>query len=338
MTGISIVGRGLASLTAAWLLCETGFHAIICGSVSGPTRRIALNPSTVDLIEALFEIRLADNESAQWVHRRSMIGWDNRQGVQLEWPSLTINADSLAADIDNRLVQRFGNRVTSVSVSPSQEHALVIDTIGPHHPQYRNHDGRLTFGRRVSTACRLQTTRQRDEILVERSADSWLCLLPAMMDCWTLYVVTASPSLDPEDSVVKAIESSSLRGEITNRTPAEPWRSVAPVLHHPLATMTRIRAGEAAFTFDPLCGDGTGFAIRSGVLASTVAADAMRQELRGLEYYQFRLNRAFRAHLRACCESYGGWNTPNWRQEVETMNRGIAFLEHALTTHSYAAV
>lgn len=325
MSEIWIVGRGLASLTAAWLLCEKGIHPALCGSFSRSTRRIALNTSTVELIETLFGVNLAENQSARWIHRRSMIGWD--AGSSRPWPSLAIDANSLTAAIEQRLVQRFGDRVTFATAAPSQEPALVIDTIGPQHPCYCNHVGRLSFGRRVSTACMLRTTRPLDEVLVERAADSWLFLLPATMDHWTLYVVTAAPHLEPDDSIVKAIESSSLNGEIADRTPAEPWHCVAPILHHPLATPRRIRAGEAAFTFDPLCGDGAGYAIRSAILASTVAADVMRQELRGLDYYQFRLNRAFRAHLEACCEYYAYWDTPDWRYEVESMNRGVAFLE-----------
>ena len=337
MMDILILGRSLASLTAAWILCEKGIQPIICGPSSRSMRRIALNASTVELIETLFGIHLAENESARWIHRRRMIGWGNKQDAPLEWPSLAIEANALTADIDRTLVQRFGDQVTFATNFPLQEQALVIDTIGPHHPRYRNPTGRLTFGRRAATACMLRTTRPFDEVLVERTADSWLFLLPAMMDCWTLYVVTAAQDPDPEDSIVKAIESSSLRGEVADRTPAEPWHSVAPVLHHPLATKNRIRAGEAAFTFDPLCGDGAGYAIRSGVLASTVAADVIHQELRGLEYYQFRLNRTFRAHLQACREYYAGWNTPDWRHEVDSMRVGVAFLTDAMPRDLLAA-
>jgi hypothetical protein len=337
MMDILILGRSLAALTAAWLLCEKGIRPIICGISLRSTRRIALNASTVELIESLFGIHLTANESARWIHRRSMIGWGDEQEAPREWPSLAIEANELTADIERTLLQRVGDQVAFATAAPAQDQAMVIDTIGPHHPCYRNLTGRLTFGRRAATACTLRTTRPFDEVLVERTADSWLILLPATMDCGTLYVVTAAQEPDPEDSIVKAIECSSLRGEVADRTPAQPWHLVAPVLHYPLATRHCIRAGEAAFTFDPLCGDGAGYAIRSGVLASTVAADVLRKELRGLDYYQFRLNRAFRAHLEACLECYAGWNTPDWRHEVDSMSRGVTFLTETMPREQLAA-
>lgn len=338
MREVWILGRGLASVTAAWLLCEKGLQPVICGPLSRSARRIALNPSTVELIETLFGIHPAANESAQDLHRRSLIGWDDQPDSSQAWPSLAIDAEALSAELDQRLIQRFGDQVTFATESPAPDSALVIDTLGPHHPHYRHQAGRLTFGRRASAACTLRTARPRDEVLIERTADSWLFLLPTRRNDWTLYVVTAVPDSEPDDTVTKAIDASSLRGQIVDRTPAETWSSIAPILHHPLATANFLRAGEAAFTFDPLCGDGVGYSIRSAILAATVAADVMHQEFRGLEYYQFRLSRAFRAHLEACCQYYDGWNTPDWRQEVESMNRGIAFLQSAIPSDRLTAL
>lgn len=327
MTDILIHGRGLAALTAAWLLCEKGFCPVICGAASKSTRRIALNSSTVELIETLFGVRVAENESVRAIHRRRAVGWDDSQDMSVPWLSLAIDSNSLTADIDQQLLRRFGDQVSCPTTPPSVQYQLVIDTIGPHHPQYRSECERLTFGRRVSTVCTLRAARPLDEVLAERTAAGWLFLLPSAMDLWTLYLVTASPDSEPEKSIVNAIECSSLKGKVSERTQAEAWFPAAPILHHPLVTQNLIRAGEAAFTFDPLCGDGVGFAIRSGVLASTVAADVVRQERRGLNYYQLRLNRAFCAHLEACCQYYSQWTTPEWQREVATMHQGIKFLE-----------
>lgn len=191
---------------------------------------------------------------------------------------------------------------------------------------YRDHGGRLTFGRRVSTFCVLRTTRPLDEVLLERTGDGWLFLLPATMDYRVLCVVTASPDPVPVDSMARVIELSSPKGSKVERTPATAWHPVAPILHHTLIAKNVIRTGEAAFTFDPLCGDRAGYSIRSAVLASTVAADVLRQELRCLDYYQFHLIRTFRAHLQACCQDYNLWNTPDWQHKVASMKQGIAYL------------
>jgi hypothetical protein len=76
-------------------------------------------------------------------------------------------------------------------------------------------------------------------------------------------------------------------------------------------------------SFDPICGDGTGNAIREGILAAAVVRSsddpaALR------DHYSARLTAGFRRHLELCRQYYRtGGNGPWWRAELEALDRGI---------------
>jgi hypothetical protein len=77
--------------------------------------------------------------------------------------------------------------------------------------------------------------------------------------------------------------------------------------------------------FDPICGDGTGNAVREGILAAAVVrAAGDPDDLRA--HYTARIVAGFRRHLELCREYYrtggtGAW----WRHELEALDRGIAW-------------
>lgn len=84
----------------------------------------------------------------------------------------------------------------------------------------------------------------------------------------------------------------------------------------------------AALAFDPLCGDGTGNAIREAILAAAVVRAAHRgvpvPDL--LNQYQNRLMRALGRHLHICCEFYtAGAQGPRWDAELASIDRGLEF-------------
>ena len=101
-----------------------------------------------------------------------------------------------------------------------------------------------------------------------------------------------------------------------------------PRIADPLCGPGWLCGGTAALAFDPLCGDGTGHAIREAILASAViraaAQGANMDDL--LAHYRARLVAGFRRHLKVCREFYatggpGDW----WRSELELIEKGIAW-------------
>jgi flavin-dependent dehydrogenase len=78
-----------------------------------------------------------------------------------------------------------------------------------------------------------------------------------------------------------------------------------------------LACGAAALRFDPLCGEGTGHALREAILASAVlkahAGGESWPEICAL--YEARLRAGFRRHLEQCLALYESGGTSAWWQE-----------------------
>ncbi|HKR21998.1 MAG TPA: hypothetical protein VJS17_05345 [Pyrinomonadaceae bacterium] len=102
-----------------------------------------------------------------------------------------------------------------------------------------------------------------------------------------------------------------------------------------------LATGTAACSYDPLCGDGTGYAIRAAILAAAVLEGIDRGTTREglLTYYKLRISYAFYTHLRSCVSLYSTASYADiWRGELDNMEEGISALEKELsrmTTNHY---
>ena len=105
---------------------------------------------------------------------------------------------------------------------------------------------------------------------------------------------------------------------------------IAPRLSASLCSENRIAVGDAAFTVDPLRGDGVGYALRGALLAQAVIA-AIENGLdrrRCLVHYEKRIHDAFAGHLRGCCIHYRAARSPLiWAREITAMEELAARLD-----------
>ena len=107
-----------------------------------------------------------------------------------------------------------------------------------------------------------------------------------------------------------------------------------PRIAWPLCGKDWLACGTAALAFDPLCGDGTGHAIREAILASAVVRAAAKganvNEL--LTHYQARLVAGFKRHLAVCREFYqSGGVGPWWDFSLESVQEGLIW-QHPLNS------
>lgn len=103
-----------------------------------------------------------------------------------------------------------------------------------------------------------------------------------------------------------------------------------PRIVWPLCGTGWLACGTGALAFDPLCGDGSGNAIREAILAAAVIRaienGADPDEL--LAHYRDRLLAGFSRHLEVCGEYYrGGGSTQWWTAQLESVQRGLAWCE-----------
>jgi hypothetical protein len=94
-----------------------------------------------------------------------------------------------------------------------------------------------------------------------------------------------------------------------------------------------LACGSAAMTFDPLCGEGVGNAVREAILASAVIRAAVQgsavESL--LAHYSARLTNGFLRHLQMCHHYYStGGTGPFWSSELQLLHRGIESLSARL--------
>jgi len=184
------------------------------------------------------------------------------------------------------------------------------------------------FGTRTAKASRvkLKTGHDVHTCWVESLERGWLFLLPGNGgEGWLLSVGDVASSLLGESRVVAAQIS-------------EVASTAGSFLCHPriaevLCAPGWLACGTAAMSFDPLCGDGAGYASREAILgAAVVRAVAAGGDVDAImAHYRTRLVAGFKRHLEVCLEFYQtGGSGPWWNQEVNSLRGGLEWCRQQL--------
>jgi flavin-dependent dehydrogenase len=102
---------------------------------------------------------------------------------------------------------------------------------------------------------------------------------------------------------------------------------IAPAVRHPLVGDSWLAMGSAAMALDPICGDGTGQALRGGLLAAAVvtAAEEGGDRTTPVGHFERRLLRSFGAHLAACARFYQpALFGAHWQREIAAAQAAAA--------------
>jgi hypothetical protein len=163
------------------------------------------------------------------------------------------------------------------------------------------------------------------------------CWIESLDDGW-LFLISTSPTAGWLISVGSANlleQSKVIAPQIASSTATSGAFPAYPRMLDPLCATGWLACGTAAMTFDPLCGDGTGNAVRESILAVAVirAAAAGESSEPLLAHYRARLTAGMLRHLELCRAFYesanrGAW----WEQERSALDRGIAWCRQSLTT------
>jgi len=177
------------------------------------------------------------------------------------------------------------------------------------------------FGTRMAAAMQVSPKDGSDPTAcwIESIESGWLFLLPGAPGAGWLLAAGGSPEclLNRSRLIVKQIEG--LVGRET-QFPSHPR------IAWPLCGSGWLACGTAALAFDPLCGDGTGHALREAILASAVvravAKGAKPEDV--LAHYRARLLAGFNRHLELCRGFYfSGRSGPWWDSELDAVHRGL---------------
>lgn len=175
------------------------------------------------------------------------------------------------------------------SIAEDDDADWIVDATG--RPSSDGHCG----GERVGYATRSHESTSMNSILATESG-------------WTF----ASPHPDGGTAAVSVVPNRAHDFDVP----------IAPRISAVLCDANRIAAGDAAFTVDPLRGDGVGYALRGALLAQAViiAVEKGIDKRRCFAHYENRIHDAFVGHLRGCCIHYRAARSPLiWARDVAAM-------------------
>lgn len=313
---VILEGDGIASVCAARLLTDAGVR---CALIAPPRPKLAailLSEQTRHLLCDLFPQDGGPDLFAGFprITRRIVLWGQGGSPVDLPHRGIVVAEESL--------LHRLWQRVPEVRREEGPEGKAIH--LRATRSAVTSLDER-TFGVRTGRIASVELTVEAapERCWVESVSAGWLFLL-------TLSGRTAS--LIAVGGAVSALlsESRLIRpnvGAILSEGPSIP---VYPRLLQTLAGPDWIACGTAAMSFDPLCGEGTGHAIREGFLAAAVLRSALAgtdPELLA-QHYTARLRQGMLRHLQACLPFYEtGGSTRFWTEEAEALQRGIIDLQ-----------
>lgn len=313
-TRVQIAGSGIAALSIAQLLSQSGIPYAIEPDGAKQQRSVLLSSQTIQLLSAIH--RTERFVQLGWpIQRRSVLWSDATEPVTVEHQGISISESRLTDEFRSRL--RGSHKNTSVPASSG----WLIET-----QLWANSGDTLTrYGERRTT---FQTVTLRS------SADSRCCFTESVSTGWLFLLPTSNTEAallctgyHPEEVLAESrLVARQMERASVFSTPV----NIAPAMAHELTGPGLIRAGSAALRFDPLCGEGVGNAAREAYLAAAVLRAADRGEaVQGLlAHYATRLQQAFLRHLLVCRSFYDiHQETAFWRSELEHLETGIAAMQ-----------
>ena len=178
-----------------------------------------------------------------------------------------------------------------------------------------------SFGDRTARALpvRLRDGADHSACYVESLPGGWLFLIPSGQSTGWLLAVGRAGDLWSGSSRLVSGQIAEVIGEAAQF-------SSSPRITWPLCGPGWLACGTAALGFDPLCGDGSGNAVREAILAAAVlrALERGGDEGQLLTHYHSRLVAAFQRHLEMCAQFYRtGGSTAWWRAQIEALHDGM---------------
>jgi hypothetical protein len=301
---VAIRGSGVAASCCAHLLRDAGFSLSL---TEGPRPRIPallIGEPTQALLRDLY--RRPDLFDGLFQIDRRVVAWGpNSEPVELPHRAAVIS--------EAALLDRLGPARANDS---AREPDWTIYASRPLPTGVDEH----AFGFRTASATAVTLKPpQASACFIESLEGGWLFLIPE--SSYTGWLISVGGARD------RLLAHSRLIAPLVDVSAGEGGTFAAyPRMIDPLCAWGWLACGTAAMTFDPLCGDGTGNAVRESILAAAVirAAHAGDQTDRLVAHYRTRLIAGMSRHLELCRSFYASANCgPWWQRELEALDQGI---------------
>lgn len=301
---VAIRGTGVAAASCAFLLRSAGFP-VQTMSADRPRLPVILLP---DSSRALLSDVLTLKEAFRNVHRieRRVVQWG--PGC-----SPVVIPHSAAVVSERYLLQQVPSGSEADAPSEHPDWTIVCD---------RSASGdrvQHVFGTRRATVAAVHISEACDAAAcwIESLTDGWLFLIPERTGAGWLISVGAAPESNLQRSQL-------IRAQVRSVEPGGREFASSPAVLWPLSGPNWLACGSAALRFDPLCGDGTGHAVREAILACAVIRSNRIPAVDLHIHYRMRLLAGFQRHLSVCRGFYqSGGEGPWWTAELAALDQGI---------------
>lgn len=329
-----IIGSGVAGLTCAYLLARQGWEIEIYKSSSRISPTLVLNDITCDLLQDIWQL-----EDKFWqnfyVLDRRRIRWGMEASVlNIEQLSMVINGNCLVKLLEKRLLQVYKQGVYLNESPPKLDqanifdfgHDWVVDAGGRKSAIAQNlgKGKRHMFGRRciLSTEVKLSKGSHQTACWMETVADGWMFLVPLGEHRGLLQYMVPIVREEASQMLMHSVEASqTIKSLVDSFLSSIAVFPAFPQMLSSLCSHQWIAVGDAAISFDPISGDGTGYAIRGAILATSVMNSIAFQNLANNQYlhhYTQRLQSTFVSHLKQCLKYYSAaFSSSTWKAETK---------------------
>ncbi|MFZ0591211.1 MAG: hypothetical protein WAM39_12055 [Bryobacteraceae bacterium] len=311
-----VTGSGIAAHACARLLRRANVRVCLKREQGWQSPVVLLSSVTQRLLHDVFE----DPQLFTGVHpiRKRVVRWGGTEAHTLAIPHMGV------AVAESELLSRIGPTVADRQPEKEDEPTWTIACSRTFPERSRRH-----FGERTACAFPVVLSRECDaeSCYVESVSNGWLFLLPFSRTEASLLCVGAQAGVELLERSQLVARQISTCGSKTSSFRAH------PSILDGLASLGRIACGAAAVSFDPLCGEGMGNAIREAILASAV----VRASLSGgrvddlILHYKSCLLGGFLRHLETCEAFYSSGPQDDWWQTEQLRIRdGIDWVRQRL--------
>jgi flavin-dependent dehydrogenase len=337
MPKVLVIGNGIAGLSCAQLLANRGWEIEIWGKHQLFAPTLILNQITCNLLQDIWHLERNFWDSLHLLHERRVCWGKDGEVLSMAEPSVVINGKSLSDRLWHHLLEKYHHQVyireLPIKIDNldrlQDDFAWVIDAGGRQSAiaQQLGSGHRYSFGERCILSQEVQLTDAAPEDIywIETVPEGWLFLAPVGNNRAILQAMVPLISGQSLELLTILLNQSRYIQEYIGKI-SESITIFAgfPQILQPLAGKKYLAVGDAAFSVDPISGDGTGYAIRGAILATsiidTIAAGLSSSDC--LEHYSLRLETAFVAHLQQCLEYYlNGFTSSLWQREIEKMQK-----------------
>jgi 2-polyprenyl-6-methoxyphenol hydroxylase-like FAD-dependent oxidoreductase len=335
MPKVLVIGTGIAGLSCAQLLANRGWEIEIWGKHQLFAPTLILNQITCNLLQDIWQLERNFWDGLHLLHERKVCWGKDREVLSMAEPSVVINGKSLSDRLWHHLLEKYHHQIYIRElpikiddldrlqadfdwvIDAGGRQSAIAEQLGTGH--------RYTFGNRCILSQEVQLTDAAPEDIywIETVPAGWLFLAPLGNQKAILQAMVPLISGQSLELLIILLKQSrhiqQYIGKISESIAIFPG---FPQILQPLVGKKYLAVGDAAFAVDPISGDGTGYAIRGAILATsiidTIAAGLPSSDC--LEHYSLRLETAFTAHLQQCLEYYSnGFASSLWQAEIERM-------------------